>query len=42
MTRVLAAAAAVFVLAAAVAARADEVPKEAAAKAYTISITGVG
>ena len=42
MRRTLAAALSAVVLASAVAARADDVPKDATPKAYTVSITGVG
>ena len=42
MKRSLASVAAALVLAAGVAALADDVPKAATAKSYTISITGVG
>ena len=42
MKRVFAAAVAALVLSAAAASIADDVPKDAAPKAYTISITGVG
>jgi hypothetical protein len=42
MKRSLAGMVAALFLAAGVAALADDVPKDAAAKSYTISITGVG
>jgi hypothetical protein len=42
MSRVLGGLAAALVLAAVVAARGDDIPKQSEQKAYTISITGVG